>query len=151
MAEAFTFDYNRGRLDIDGASVRGLVHPQRRAHHHALSTANYLPASLFGTPHETGHGLYEQGVDPAYTRSVLATDLSASTRWAAPASAPMNPSRAFGKIMWDAAGASGSAISTICSADFPGVYDDVSAEEFYRAVTRVEPGLIRVESRRDEL
>ena len=58
-----------------GASVRGVVHPQRRAHHHALHDRNYLPASIFGTAHEAGHGLYEQGVDPAYTRTTLATDL----------------------------------------------------------------------------
>ena len=31
--------------------------------------------SLFGSLHEAGHALYEQNVDPAYTRTPLATDL----------------------------------------------------------------------------
>ena len=35
---------------------------------------NYLPGAIFGMFHETGHALYEQGVDPALTRSALATD-----------------------------------------------------------------------------
>ena len=30
---------------------------------------------MFGTLHESGHGMYEQGVTPAYGRTALTTDL----------------------------------------------------------------------------
>ena len=33
--------------------------------------SDYLPPALFGAMHETGHGLYEQNVDPAFTRTTL--------------------------------------------------------------------------------
>ena len=61
----------------------------------------------------------------------------------------MNRSRACGKTTSCAVRASGSCISRNCRRAFPGQLGDVSAEEFYRAVTRVEPGFIRVEA--DEL
>ena len=72
-----------------------------------------------------------------------------SMRSEAPASAPMNPSRASGRTTSFAASASGSCHFADLQRHFPDQLGDVSAEEFYRAVTRVEPGFIRVEA--DEL
>lgn len=37
---------------------------------------NWLPKSIFTTLHEAGHGIYEQNVNSAYTRTPLATDLT---------------------------------------------------------------------------
>jgi len=145
MSEAFTFDYTRGRLDIS-------VHPFEVSFTRndvRLTTRyrpDYMPMSLFGTLHETGHGLYEQNIDPAYTRSVFTTDLiglyavggtsfgmheSQSRLW----ENHVGRSRGF----WQRHIAD-------LRADIPGIYDDVTAEEFYRGVTRVSPGLTRVES-----
>ncbi len=68
------YDFARGRLDTT-------VHPfevsftRNDVRITTRYNRRYLPASIFGTAHETGHGLYEQGVDPAYTRTTLATDL----------------------------------------------------------------------------
>jgi carboxypeptidase Taq len=110
---------------------------------------NYLPASIFGTAHETGHGLYEQGVDPAHTRTTLATDLvglyavggtsfgaheSQSRLW----ENHIVRSRTFWRLHF-----------SDLQGYFPDQLGDVDAEEFYRAVTRVVPGFIRVEA--DEL
>ena len=110
---------------------------------------NYLPASLFGTAHETGHALYEQGVAPAYTRTVFATDLiglyavggtsfgmheSQSRLW----ENHIVRSRDFWRLNF-----------ADLQAHFPAQLGDVDAEAFYRAVTHTEPGLIRVEA--DEL
>ena len=36
---------------------------------------SWLPAGLFALWHEAGHGMYEQGVAPEFTRSIFATDL----------------------------------------------------------------------------
>ena len=68
------YDFARGRLDT-------AVHPfeisQTRGDVRITSRwpETYLPMSIFGTAHETGHGLYEQGAPEALTRSVHATDL----------------------------------------------------------------------------
>ena len=106
-------------------------------------------ASLFGTLHETGHALYEQGVDHAYTRTPLATDLagmyavggvsfgaheSQSRLW----ENHVGRSRAFWELHYPA-----------LQQQFPEQLADVDVVAFHRAVNRVEPGLIRVEA--DEL
>ncbi|HZH53885.1 MAG TPA: carboxypeptidase M32 [Microvirga sp.] len=148
MAEKLGYDLKRGRLDTT-------VHPfevsftRNDVRITTRYNRNYLPASLFGTAHEIGHGLYEQGVDPAYTRTTLATDLvglyavggtsfgaheSQSRLW----ENHIVRSRTFWHLHFPE-----------LQRYFPGSLGDVSAEEFYRAVTRVEPGFIRVEA--DEL
>ncbi|MCB5174515.1 carboxypeptidase M32 [Microvirga lenta] len=148
MAEKLGYDLSRGRLDTT-------VHPfevsftRNDVRITTRYNRNYLPASLFGTAHETGHGLYEQGVDPAYTRTTLATDLvglyavggtsfgaheSQSRLW----ENHIVRSRTFWQLHFPE-----------LQRHFPDQLGDVTAEEFYRAVTRVEPGFIRVEA--DEL
>jgi Zn-dependent M32 family carboxypeptidase len=71
---ALGYDLQRGRLDstvhpFEVSFTRDDVRITTRYNR------NFLPASLFGTAHETGHALYEQGVSPDYSRSVFATDL----------------------------------------------------------------------------
>jgi carboxypeptidase Taq len=148
LAEKLGYDLQRGRPDTT-------VHPfevwftRNDVRITTRYNRNYLPASIFGTAHETGHGLYEQGVDPAYTRTALATDLvglyavggtsfgaheSQSRLW----ENHVVRSRTFWQLHFPE-----------LRKHFPDQLSDVSAEEFYRAVTRVEPGFIRVEA--DEL
>jgi carboxypeptidase Taq len=108
-----------------------------------------MPMSLFGAMHEAGHALYEQGVDDAYTRTPLATDLiglyavggvsfgaheSQSRLW----ENHVGRARAFWDIHFKDA-----------QEFYPEQLGDVSVEEFYRAINRCKPGFIRVES--DEL
>ncbi|QFU15141.1 carboxypeptidase M32 [Microvirga thermotolerans] len=148
LAQKLGYDLSRGRLDTT-------VHPfevsftRNDVRITTRYNRNYLPASIFGTAHETGHGLYEQGVDPAYTRTALATDLvglyavggtsfgaheSQSRLW----ENHVVRSRTFWHLHFPE-----------LRCHFPQQLADVSAEGFYRAVTRVEPGFIRVEA--DEL
>jgi carboxypeptidase Taq len=148
VAEKLGYDFARGRLDTT-------VHPfevsftRNDVRITTRYTRNYLPASIFGTAHETGHGVYEQGVDPAYTRTTLATDLVGlyavgGTSFGAHESQSrllenhVARSRTFWELHFPA-----------LQRQFPGQLGDVTAEAFYRAVTRVEPGFIRVEA--DEL
>lgn len=148
LAKKLGYDLRRGRLDTT-------VHPfevsftRNDVRITTRYTRNYLPASIFGTAHETGHGLYEQGVDPAYTRTTLATDLVGLYAVGGTSfGAHESQSRLWenhivrSRTFWDL--------------HFPELQKvfaeqlgDVSAEEFYHAVTRVEPGFIRVEA--DEL
>ncbi|WP_262296765.1 carboxypeptidase M32 [Microvirga sesbaniae] len=148
LAEKLGYDLRRGRLDTT-------VHPfevsftRNDVRITTRYNRNYLPASIFGTAHETGHGLYEQGVDPAHTRTALATDLvglyavggtsfgaheSQSRLW----ENHIVRSRTFWRRHFSE-----------LRQHFPDQLGDVGADEFYRAVTRVEPGFIRVEA--DEL
>jgi carboxypeptidase Taq len=148
MAERIGYDTDRGRLDLT-------VHPfeisftRQDVRITTRVSPGYMPMSLFGALHEAGHGLYEQNVDPDYTRTPLATDLvslyavggvsfgaheSQSRLW----ENHVGRSRAF----WV------NHIDELRSA-YPGLLDDVDAEEFYRAVNRSEPSFIRVEA--DEL
>lgn len=145
VARAFGYDTHRGRLDIaphpfeisfTREDVRITTRYNRR----------FPPMALFGTFHETGHGLYEQGVDPALTRSVLTTDLLdlyavGGTSYGAHESQSrlwenlVGRSRAFWQHHYPR-----------LQQFFPEQTKDVTVEEFYRAVNRVQPSLIRVEA-----
>jgi carboxypeptidase Taq len=145
IAEAFGYDLSRGRLDRSAhpfeisftrEDVRITTRYNRR----------YAPMALFGTFHETGHALYEQGVDPALSRSALTTDLldlyavggtsygtheSQSRLW----ENLVGRSRTFWQHHFGR-----------LQAYFPQQLAGVDAEAFYRAVNRVRPSLIRVEA-----
>ena len=148
MAQRIGYDTDRGRLDttvhpFEVSFTRNDVRITTRV------ATDYMPMSLFGALHEAGHAMYEQGVDPAYTRTPLATDLvslyavggvsfgaheSQSRLW----ENHVGRSRAFWANHMDD-----------IRAAYPGKLDDVTSEEFYRAVNRSEPSFIRVEA--DEL
>ncbi len=148
MAKRIGYDTARGRLDttvhpFEISFTRDDVRITTRV------SRNYMPMSLFGALHEAGHAMYEQNVDPVYTRTPLATDLislyavggvsfgaheSQSRLW----ENHVGRSRAF----WS------NHFGDIQAA-YPGLLDDVSEEEFYRAINRSEPSFIRVEA--DEL
>ncbi|WP_210492691.1 carboxypeptidase M32 [Microvirga antarctica] len=148
MAETLGYDLTRGRLDttvhpFEVSFTRNDVRITTRYNRH------YLPASMFGTAHETGHGLYEQGVDPAYTRTTLTTDLIGLYAVGGTSfGAHESQSR-----LWENHVARSPTFWQLHFPDlqrhFPDQLGDVTADEFYRAVTRVEPGFIRVEA--DEL
>ena len=148
MSERIGYDLDRGRLDLT-------VHPfeisftRNDVRITTRCSPTYMPMSLFGALHEAGHAMYEQGVDPAYTRTPLATDLvslyavggvsfgaheSQSRLW----ENHVGRSRAFWRNHF-----------AELKTRFPTQLADVTDEEFFRAVNRSEPSLIRVEA--DEL
>ncbi len=148
MAERVGYDLDRGRLDttvhpFEVSFTRNDVRITTRV------AQNYMPMSLFGALHEAGHAMYEQGVDPAYTRTPLATDLvSLYAVGGVSFGAHESQSR-----LWENHVGRSRAFWTNHMGDiraaYPGLLDDVTAEEFYRAVNRSEPSYIRVEA--DEL
>ena len=139
VARALGYDLDRGRQDRS-------AHPFTTA----FATTDvrittrldeaFFPSAFFGTIHEVGHALYEQGVDPALDRTPLAdgTSLgmheSQSRLW----ENLVGRSRAFWAHWLPRA-----------QAHFPEALGGVDAEAMYRAVNRVAPSLIRVEA--DEL
>jgi carboxypeptidase Taq len=145
VAQSFGYDLTRGRLDVS-------AHPFEISftRNDVRITTRYNPAfapqALFGVFHETGHALYEQGVAPELTRSVHTTDLldmyavggtsygtheSQSRLW----ENLVGRSRVFWQHHFP-----------VLQHYFPEQLADVTAEEFYRAVNRVRPIPIRVES-----
>ncbi len=98
---------------------------------------DFIGAGLFGTMHECGHGLYENGVDPALQRTPLSrgTSLgiheSQSRMW----ENLVGRSRPFWKYFFPK-----------LQAAFPAQFQGVDPETFYRAINIVQPSLIRVEA-----
>lgn len=135
-SQAYGYDLNRGRLDETH-------HPfaTRFAHDDVRITTRYnehdLGDSLFGTLHETGHALYELGVSPLYEGTPLARGTSSgvhesqSRLW----ENQVGRSRMFWQHYFP-----------LLQETFPEQLDGVSLDEFYRAINRVEPSLIRTEA-----
>ena len=97
----------------------------------------FFPTAFFGTLHEAGHGLYEQGISLALDRTPLAdgTSLgmheSQSRLW----ENLIGRSRAFWQYHY-----------RILQERFPEALQDVPLDTFYRGINRVAPSLIRVEA-----
>jgi carboxypeptidase Taq len=99
----------------------------------------YLGSAIFGSLHEMGHGLYEQGSPMKWDRSPLAGGVSLGVH--------ESQSR-----LWENIVGRSQAFWTRFLPDLQGTFHNlttVKLDEFYRAVNKVEPSLIRVEA--DEL
>ena len=107
-------------------------------------TTHYQPtdmvSNLYSVAHEGGHALYDAGSDPALDYTVLS---GGSTMGLHESQSRLfenyvGRSRAFVRHLWPT-----------LTGLFPDQLRGVTEEEFYRAVNRAEPGLIRTEA--DEL
>ena len=139
VAEAFGYSLDHGRQD-------------RSAHPFSTSFGttdvrittrldpDFFPTAFFGTVHEVGHALYEQGVAPELERTPLAGGASLGLH--------ESQSRLWENLVarspsfWHARYAD-------LQARFPDALSGVERGAFVRAVNKVEPTLIRVEA--DEL
>ncbi len=145
IAQAFGYDLSRGRLDVSAHPFE-ISFTRQDVRITTRYQTNYMPGAIFGLFHETGHALYEQGVDPALTRSALTTDFlnlyavggtsfgtheSQSRLW----ENQVGRSLAFWQLHFPR-----------LQATFPEQLADVDADVFHRAVNRVRPSLIRVEA-----
>jgi carboxypeptidase Taq len=137
LAKAIGFDFNRGRQDT-------APHPfctSWSVGDVRLTTRfkPYIGSAIFGSLHEAGHGMYEQGSPSKWDRTPLAGGVSLGVH--------ESQSRLWENIVgrsrpfW-------SHFLPGLQASFPALagYD---LDTFYRAINRVEPTLIRVEA--DEL
>lgn len=136
VAKAIGYDFDRGRQDKS-------VHPFTVGFGTGdvrITTRfdpNFLNTALFGTMHEAGHAMYEQGVNPDFDRtplgdaSSMAIHESQSRMW----ENLVGRSRTF----WVAFYARLQEV-------FPGKLGEVDLESFYRAINKVERSLIRVDA-----
>ena len=135
-AAAIGFDFNRGRLDVTTHPFCTTLGP-----HDCRITTRYdehfFNAALFGILHEAGHGLYEQGLEPARFGLPLGEAVSLgihesqSRLW----ENLVARSRPFWEHFYGDA-----------QRRFPAALGDVALDDFHFAVNDVRPSLIRVEA-----
>jgi len=130
------FDFTRGRQDRS-------VHPfcthfsQNDVRITTRYDRHFLPQALFGSLHEMGHGLYEQGVAPALEGTLLSNGTSLGVH--------ESQSRLWENLVGRSRGFWRHYYPQLKRA-FPSSLTEVSCEAFYRAINRVAPSLIRVEA-----
>jgi carboxypeptidase Taq len=136
VVRRFGFDIERGRLDRSPHPFTtrfsiGDVRITTRVRESTISDA------LFSTLHEAGHAMYEQGVDPSFEGTPLARGVSSgvhesqSRLW----ENMVGKSRAFWSFFFPR-------LSSI----FPAQLGSVTLADFYRAINKVEPSLIRTDA-----
>jgi carboxypeptidase Taq len=135
VAKDMGYDFDAGRLDRS-------VHPFTSGTFGDVRITTryderYLSTALFGTLHEAGHALYEQGLDPERYRNPagaycsLGVHESQSRFWENLIGRSMPFWRHYLPVLKER---------------FPGVLDGESVEGFYGAVNVCQPSLIRVEA-----
>jgi carboxypeptidase Taq len=98
---------------------------------------DYFPSAFFSTAHESGHGIYGQGVDPILGRTPLSKGASLGIH--------ESQSRMYENLIgrsrhfW-------SHYYPRLQELFPTQLQDISIDAFYKAINKVEPSLIRVEA-----
>ncbi len=136
VATKFGYDWRRGRQDksahpfttsfgLDDVRITTRFMP------------NYFSSAFFSTSHESGHALYEMGIDPALARTPLAEGASLamhesqSRLW----ENLVGRSRTFWEHFYPR-----------LQEYFPAQLGNVSLEAFYKGINKVQPSLIRVEA-----
>lgn len=136
VVKAIGYDFERGRQDKS-------VHPFTSGFGTGdvrITTRfdpKFLNTALFGSMHESGHAMYEQGVNPDFDRTPLADA----------ASLAMHESQS--RLWENLVGRSRSfwvAFYARLQEVFPSQLGDVDLDTFYRAINKVEPSFIRVEA-----
>ncbi|MCC7207533.1 MAG: carboxypeptidase M32 [Anaerolineae bacterium] len=136
VIQRFGFDFNRGRQDPT-------VHPFCTSFSRddvRITTRfdpKWLNPALFGTLHETGHGLYEQGSGEALEGTVLSGGTSLGVH--------ESQSRLWENIVGRSRGF-WSCFYPQLQETFPAQLGNVSLDAFYRAINKVSPSFIRVEA-----
>ncbi len=135
-AAAVGFDFTRGRLDVTAHPFCTGLGP----HDTRITTRyheDYFPSAFFGTLHEAGHGIYDQGLPtdhwglPPGEAVSLGIHESQSRLW----ENMVGRSRAFWEHFYPAA-----------RRHFGAALSDVPLGAFHFAVNEVRPSLIRVEA-----
>ncbi|HJP81995.1 MAG TPA: carboxypeptidase M32 [Fimbriimonadaceae bacterium] len=137
LVQAIGFDFNRGRQDV--APHPFCTHFSSGDVRLTTRFQEFLGSSIFGSLHEAGHGMYEQGSPAHWDRTPLAGGVSLgihesqSRTW----ENIIGRSRAFWEHFYSK-----------LQSTFPALQNR-SIDEFHRAVNKVKPSFIRVEA--DEL
>ncbi len=135
IVRRYGYDFNRGRQDLTHHPFCtkfsiGDVRITTRVFENTLG-------SIFSTMHESGHAMYEQGVDPAFEATPLADGTSSAVH--------ESQSRLWENVVgrslpfWRG-------FYPQLQQEMIGQLDGVSLMDFYRAINCVQPSLIRVDA-----
>ncbi len=134
ITKRFGYDWSRGRMDK-------APHPFESSFsvNDVRITNRFEPASplatIFSAMHESGHAMYEQGIDPSYERTSLAHGTSLAIH--------ESQSRMWENLVgrslpfWEY-------FYPQLKKVFPAQLQGVGLKNFYRAINKVEPSFIRV-------
>ena len=138
LAEYIGFDFDRGIIS-ESAHPFTLNYDRNDVRLTTRYEEKWFSSSVFGTIHEGGHGLYEQGIGEEIASTVLGTGTSMGIHESQSRfyENMLGRSKAFWKPLYE--GMKGRF----------GALKDVGLDEFYRGINRSEASLIRVEA--DEL
>jgi len=136
LSEAFGYDLTRGRQD--------------KTHHPFMTkfslgdvrittrvNENDLTDCLFGTLHEAGHAMYEQGIRAEFEGTPLAGGTSSGVH--------ESQSRLWENLVGRSLPFWRHAYPRLQRA-FPATFDDVPLDAFYRAINKVQRSLVRTEA-----
>ncbi|MCG8478236.1 MAG: carboxypeptidase M32 [Spirochaetales bacterium] len=130
------YDTSRGRLDKSAHPFTTMLGGDD-----IRITTRYdeslVASGLFSTIHETGHALYELGVDPALHGTLLAEGTSLGIH--------ESQSRMWENMIGRSRHFWNHWLPTVRKL-FPAQLSSVGLDDFYRAVNKVEPSFIRVEA-----
>jgi carboxypeptidase Taq len=136
VAATLGFDFHRGRLDATAHPFCSGIGPGD-----CRLTTRYDPDdftdALFGVLHETGHGLYDQGLDPDYYGTPMGEAVSLGIH------------ESQSRLWENAVGRSRpfwTHVFPLAQRFFHEALLDVPLDDFLFAINRVEPSLIRVQA-----
>jgi len=136
VSKQFGYDYNHGRMDF-AAHPFETSFSARDVRITTRLDETFFNMMLFGTMHETGHALYEQGVSPVFAHTPLEHGVSLGIH--------ESQSRMWENLIgrslefWQH-------FYPELQAVFPERFRAVTLHDFYRAINRVYPSFIRVEA-----
>jgi carboxypeptidase Taq len=132
----FGYDFSRGRLDETHHpfAIEFSLDDVRIT---TRGREDYLPEALFCTFHESGHGMYHQGLEPRLEGTPLADGSSAGVH--------ESQSRLWENIVGRSRGFWHYAFPKLQRA-FPEQLAGVPLEDFYRAINTVTPSRIRTQA-----
>ncbi len=136
IASAFGFDWKRGRQDSTAHPFCQSIGPDD-----VRITSRWVPdmpfALLFGTMHETGHALYEQGVGHTWSRTALEGGASLGIHESQSRMWENLVGRSFS--FWEY-------FYPKLQAQYKVQLGNVDLTQFYRAINKVSPSHIRIQA-----
>lgn len=136
--KALSYDLSRGRLDLTAHPFTTTL-GDSDVRITTRYMEDYFPSSMFSTIHESGHALYELGVDPGpeYRRTSLAAACGMAVH--------ESQSRLWENVIGRSLGFWLRQLPAVRRMLAP-VLDGVELVDFYKAINKVEPSLIRTEA-----
>jgi carboxypeptidase Taq len=134
ISKAFGYDWTRGRMDHAPHPFENSLSVNDVRITNRWEPGNPL-ATVFSAMHESGHAMYEQGINPAFERTSLAhgTSLAVHESQSRMWENLVGRSLPFWEFFYPK-----------LKAVFPSQLEGVSARKFYKGINKVEPSFIRV-------